>query len=117
METPQEVQVWYVLPAIRRRFAMHLLALGLKQKEVASMMGISAPAVNQYLKNKRGEEIVVPEQIDREIAKSARDLIAKKSQIGFETQKILKKMSAAGLICTVCHSHTNITKDCVICFR
>lgn len=95
---PQEVEVWYVLPAIRREFARVMKTkevprIGedgktkqhrITQKEIAKMLGVTEPAITQYLlKNKgmrsRGDQVVIPERFLPEIEKSADKMIA-----GFE---------------------------------
>ncbi|MFH1328275.1 MAG: hypothetical protein ABIH76_05470, partial [Candidatus Bathyarchaeota archaeon] len=54
--TPQEIEVWYVLPALRREFAKAFLETGMKQKDIAKIMEINEPAISQYLKAKRAKE-------------------------------------------------------------
>lgn len=52
---PVEIEYWYVLPAVRREFAIQLKAVGnLRQKDVANILGITEAAVSQYLKGTRG---------------------------------------------------------------
>ena len=38
MKLPQEIDVWYIIPAIRREFAKGLLKKGLKQREIAKKL-------------------------------------------------------------------------------
>ena len=57
MKLPQEIEVWYVIPAIRREFAKGLIKKGLKQREVARMLGVTDAAVSQYFSSKRGSEV------------------------------------------------------------
>ena len=53
---PQEIEVWYVLPLIRRKIALKMVEKGLQQKEVAKIMGITPAAVCQYKTEKRAKE-------------------------------------------------------------
>lgn len=55
MELPQEIMVWYVVPAIRKALVVELKDMGLKQKDIAPLLGITAPAVSQYIKDKRAK--------------------------------------------------------------
>ena len=66
---PQEVEVWYVLPAIRRELAKVMKTKTVQradedgdkkehkitQKEIAKMLGVTEPAITQYLLRKRGQ--------------------------------------------------------------
>jgi predicted transcriptional regulator len=95
---PQEVEVWYVLPAIRRELARIMKTkevprVGedgkakqhkITQKEIAKMLGVTEPAITQYLLKKkgmrsRGDQVVIPERFLPAIEKSADTMIA-----GFE---------------------------------
>ena len=62
-ETPQEIEVWYVLPAIRKEMAKVMADKGLKQVEIAEILGLTKSAVNHYLKQKRAKDVNFPEQI------------------------------------------------------
>ncbi|TET12217.1 MAG: hypothetical protein E3J86_00775, partial [Candidatus Thorarchaeota archaeon] len=91
---PQEVEVWYVLPAIRRELAKVMKTKVVQradvdgevkehkitQKEIARMLGVTEPAITQYLlkkkdKRSRGDQVKMPDQILREIDKSADTMI------------------------------------------
>ena len=47
---PQEIEVWYIIPAVRRELAKSMVKIGLKQKQIAVTLGITEAAVSQYLK-------------------------------------------------------------------
>jgi len=91
---PQEVEVWYVLPAIRRELAKVMKTKVIErvnddgqkidhkitQKEIARMLGVTEPAITQYLLKKkgrrsRGDQVVIPSSILKEIDKSADKMI------------------------------------------
>ncbi len=56
---PQEVEVFFILPALRRDLARTMKnQLGLDQKTIAKRLGITEPAVSQYLNNKRATKVV-----------------------------------------------------------
>ncbi len=117
MDTPQEVQVWYILPAIRKKFAVELKKKGKKQKEIASLLNITEAAVSQYLKKKRGKEILLPKNIRSDIEHSSESLIKKKTEFRKEVQAILKKINEERIICKVCQGHTGATEKCEICYQ
>ncbi|MFH1722811.1 MAG: helix-turn-helix domain-containing protein [Candidatus Altiarchaeota archaeon] len=54
MKLPCESAVWYTLPKIRAEITQELVKRGMKQKEVADVLGVTPAAVSQYLHKKRG---------------------------------------------------------------
>ncbi len=116
MDTPQEVQVWFILPALRRQFAICLKKEGLKQKRIAELLNLTEAAVSQYLKKKRGEEITFSSQLNSEITKSANAVAEGKSEVRLEIQKLLNKIRETRFICSVCNVHTNTSSGCKICY-
>lgn len=67
---PQEIEVWHVLPALRKGLVEELLKLGLRQKDAAEKLGLTAAAVSQYQHDKRGN-IRFNQKIRNEIRISA----------------------------------------------
>ena len=78
MKSPCEEIVWDVLPSIRAAIAEELIKRGISQKEVSKMLGITPPAVSQYVSKKRGYNIEFREDIREAIGKLADELIEKK---------------------------------------
>ncbi len=78
MKSPCETVVWDVLPSIRAAVAEELVKRGLAQKEVSKLLGITPPAVSQYVSKKRGYNIEFGEEIKASISKLADDLLEKK---------------------------------------
>jgi len=75
MKSPCEIVVWDVLPSIRAAIAGELVNRGLPQKEVSKLLGITPPAVSQYVSKKRGYNIEFGEEIKASISKLADDLM------------------------------------------
>lgn len=78
MKSPCETVVWDVLPSIRAAVAEELVKRGLAQKEVSKLLGITPPAVSQYVSKKRGYNIEFGEDIKASISRLADDLLEKK---------------------------------------
>ncbi len=78
MKSPCEMVIWDVLPSIRAAVAEELVKRGLAQKEVSKLLGITPPAVSQYISKKRGYNIEFAEEIKASISNLADDLIDKK---------------------------------------
>lgn len=87
MIQPQELEVWYILPSIRKEIAVCLKKQGLSQKQIAKMLGLSESAISQYSKLKRAKEIHFSENVKNEIKKSANKIKNKKNVTG-EVQRI-----------------------------
>lgn len=117
MDTPQEVEVWFVLPALRRQYVLALKQEGLKQKSIANIVNLTEAAVSQYLKKKRGDAITFSKEILQDIQSSVKKIVAKKSDYRHEFQNVLKKLKHSRFICTVCNDHTNSNDECEICYK
>jgi hypothetical protein len=75
MKSPCEEVVWEVLPGIRAAIAEELVRKGVSQKEVSKMLGITPPAVSQYVSKKRGYSIEFSDEVKSSISKLSDDLI------------------------------------------
>jgi uncharacterized protein len=117
MEYPQEIEVWYILPAIRRQFALEMKLLKLKQKEIAKILNITEAAVSQYMKSKRAKEVNFPKEIKKHIKKSSKLLIKKPELLLRETMKILDEVKDCLLLCEIHKKHCNLSNDCCVCFE
>ena len=92
MKSPCEQIVWDVLPSIRAAIAEELIKRGISQKEVSRMLGITPPAVSQYLSKKRGYNIEFREDIRQAIGVLADDLI----------KEDIKGADLVKRICSIC---------------
>ena len=102
------IEVWYIIPAIRKELAKHLTKKYELSYEKAGMaLGVSKAAVSQYLSNKRANKIRLTPEIKRKIAKSAK-IIADNPKIALlEMEKILKIMKDTKYSCEVCKKYNN----------
>jgi predicted transcriptional regulator len=144
---PQEVEVWYVLPAIRREIAKVMKTkevprIGddnklrhhrITQKEIAKMLGVTEPAITQYLLKKRGmrsrgDQVVIPERFMKEIEKSADTMIAvfEKSQneddlyeiMTREVNRVIDVIRNDGAMCDIHRQFsTHVKGTCSACDR
>jgi len=117
MDTPQEIEVWLILPAVRSAYVSEFKKNGLKQKEISSAMGLTEAAVSQYLKNKRGNKVAFSESIIKIIKDSVKRIIAEKSVFREEFLKTLKEIKKNKFICSVCREHSESNDQCNICYN
>ena len=68
---PQEVEVLYLLPAIRRELAIAMKKTGMEQKKIAELLCVTEPAVSQYFSSKRAQKIKFTKEILGKIQVSA----------------------------------------------
>ena len=115
---PQEIEVWYIIPAIRRELAKSMVDLGLTQKQVAKRMGITEAAVSQYLSSKRAKEVVFSNAVLEEIRKSAEKITEDKSTAVPEMMRLTKLTGVMQVMCDL-HKKQDVSlpKGCDICFE
>ncbi|MGB9749192.1 MAG: transcriptional regulator [Candidatus Woesearchaeota archaeon] len=113
---PQEIEVWYVLPAIRRNLSKELLRLGVKKSEIAKKLDITKAAVSHYIGEKRGYSIKV-KGLNTELKKSAQR-IANGECATREIQRLCLLVRNKGLLCRFHREYdSNIKKVCNFCKR
>ena len=144
---PQEVEVWYVLPAIRRELAKVMKTKSvprvgedgkkkdhkITQKEIAKMLGVTEPAITQYLLKKkgrrsRGDQVSIPERFLSELDKSANKMIEQFEKRGAnddmfevmtsEINRLIKVIRDDGAMCDIHRQFSAHVKDkCSACDR
>jgi predicted transcriptional regulator len=106
---PQEIEVWYILPAIRSELAKILVKEHkLSQKKTAELLGISEGAVSQYLQAKRGKGLVLDKAVLKEIRISAERIKADKVCLMREMKRITNLAEMKQLVCKL---HKGKDKD------
>jgi uncharacterized protein len=108
---PQEIETFYVLPTLRKHLAVYMKNEGMKQKDVALIMGVNTAAISQYLSSKRGNNIIFNNKILEEIKKSA-SLITNQFSFIFETQRLLKVIRDTKTLCQIHHQFSNLPDNC-----
>ena len=107
---PQEIEVFYIIPTLRKHLAIAMKKQGMKQSRIAELLEIQNATVSQYIKGKRGDKIKFPEKIVKEIEHSSSKIHDKISLIR-ETQKILLLIRNTGALCTI-HKQLSPTIPC-----
>jgi len=78
---PCEIAVWRILPTIRSEIAKQLASLGLPQMVISKRLGITQPAVSQYVTKKRGMTFAVSDEAQTLIQSLAEDVARGKTLI------------------------------------
>ena len=117
-QMPQEIEVWYIIPAIRREIAKSMIDLGITQKQVAKRMVITEAAVSQYLKSKRGNEIKFSEKELKSIKKSAEKIVEGGESAMKNLYDLCIALRGSKIICKTHKSKDkSVPKNCDICFE
>ncbi len=112
---PQEVIVWFVLPAIRRKITRRLIyEYSLPQKEIAKRFGLTEPAISQYKKGVRGDVEFDP-KIMEVINESARKIAEDEASAPREVQRVLKFIEKSGFLCNFHKKYGVVHDGCHMC--
>ena len=111
---PQEIEVWYIIPAIRKELAKAFVKTHKLNYETAgNILGISKAAISQYISNKRATKFKLPKIIKKEVANSAKKLVKTPNQAPMEIEKILKIIRSKRCSCDLCKKYNpEIIKLC-----
>ncbi len=123
MSLPCEVAVKSVIPAIRSAIARELTqSYGLKQEEVAQLLGVTQTAVSKYTRHCRGTVLEVREVDDaRPVLKETVFSLANGEMTKYELAEklclVCKIIRQKGLMCKICElSDPKIdNSQCIVC--
>ena len=113
---PQEIEVFYVLPAVRREISIVMKAEGKSQKEIAKLLGVTEPAVSQYMSAKRASTFQLNEKVKSAIKESVKRITG---EIGLmrEMQRLLILIREERLVCQAHEALGGAPKGCNVCFE
>ena len=111
---PQEIEVWYIIPAIRKALASILTKkYEMTFEKAGQALGVSKAAISQYLKKKRANVIVLPDSIKKEVEKSALVISRNPRKALKEILRILSVMKRTKASCKVCKKYNKgILEQC-----
>lgn len=110
MILPQELEVWYVIPAIRKELAISLAGMGLKHSSIACMFGVTEACISNYFKSKRAQEVKFSREINLLINESAKKLSKGKSCFIKEVQCICKAFKKGEYLCSIHKKFDDVCK-------
>jgi predicted transcriptional regulator len=104
---PQEIEVWYVLPAIRKQIALALIKKGMSQKEIAKIMNVTEASISHYKKSKRAtEDILETPKIKEQITLAIDRIVNDNSALTSEVLHLNKFVKDSGLLCKIYAKNT-----------
>ncbi|MBI4020109.1 MAG: helix-turn-helix domain-containing protein [Candidatus Aenigmarchaeota archaeon] len=113
---PQEVETWYIIPAIRREMAKEIIRRGLSQRGAAARLGITESAVSQYVKDKRANKVSLKPAVLDEIRKSVDAVMAGGSAFS-EIYRLSLELKRNMSICDIHRAHDDVPQACNICYE
>lgn len=118
-QMPQEIEVWYIIPALRRELAKSMINdIKLSQKQVASIMGLTEAAVSQYIHSKRAKEVVFTKAVLEEIKKSAKEIAKDGKLLMQEMMRLTNLTGVKHVMCGIHKKHdAKLPNNCEVCFE
>ncbi len=116
LKHPQEIEVWYILPAIRKELVVALKETGRSQKVIAKLLNITEATVSHYTKEKRGKEIVFPQELKDFIRKAAQE-ITDASSAFHQIQQISEHIKHSKALCQLHAQIEGNLNGCDVCYK
>ncbi len=108
---PQEVEVFYVIPTLRRYLAHFLKKQGLSQKLIAEIFMVRESTISQYFNAKRAALVTFPQAVADEIEVSA-GRIKTHMDVIREMQRLLQLIRESRTLCDIHRRFSTIKLDC-----
>ena len=112
---PQEIEVWYVLPAVRKELVRALKVAGHSQKKIAELLNVTESAISQYLKEKRGKTADLSQDVKDFVDKAALK-IKDKTTAYRQIQDICKYIKESKALCQIHAGFEEGLDVCDICY-
>jgi len=114
---PQEIEVWYLVPALRRELAKTLIKqYRFSQKDVANVLDLTPAAVSQYLSSKRGKDINFLKCEKEKINNVAKKISTNPENGTKYLYNLCVLLRKSNIICRLHRKHDKtVSKKCDIC--
>ena len=89
---------------------------GKTQKDIAKLLGVTEPAISQYMSSKRAKLVKFNAKLTAAIAESAQRIAGETGLIR-ETQRLLRLIREERVVCQIHASLTSVPKNCTLCFE
>lgn len=112
---PQQIELHYMIPSIRKELAIAMKESGLSQKAIAEKLMVTDPAVSQYFSEKRATTVEFNDKVKNKIKEAAKNINSNNFQA--EMQNLLKMTLQENATCGVCRDITKASHTCKVCFE
>ena len=114
---PQELEVWYLLPSLRKELAkIFIKEYELSQREISDILGVTESAVSQYLKSKRARKMKFSVMEMTEIRKAADRIVRDKKNSAEYLYHLSKKLRGSECMCVIHRKYDkNLPESCRMC--
>lgn len=117
---PQEIEVWYIIPALRRELArVFIEEHHLSQKEAAELLGVTESAISQYFSSKRATEFRSTPALHEKIKETAQKIIADKKNAMKYLYDLTIFLRDSKHIKSICDLHkkfdATVPENCKVC--
>ena len=114
---PQELEVWYLIPSLRKELAKIFISeFKMTQKQVSEILGITESAISQYLKSKRGNGLKFSKDEIKEIKKTANKIILDEKNSREHFYKLCLRLRGCKSLCKLHKKQDNsVPKNCSLC--
>tara|TARA_B100001971_G_C18193180_1_gene539878 strand:+ start:474 stop:833 length:360 start_codon:yes stop_codon:yes gene_type:complete len=114
---PQEIEVWYLIPALRRELTKIFIEdYDMSQKQVSGILSVTESAVSQYLKSKRAQELKFSEKEVEEIKKTAKLIHEDREHTLEHLYGLCVRLRGCSSLCELHKKHdSNLPKNCDLC--
>ena len=115
---PQELEVWYILPTIRRELSKALLDLDWNRERIATTLGVSKASISHYIRNKRAKEVEFDDVLLKKIRESAARIAENDDLYMEEVQLLCKYIRSSRRLCQIHKLKSDITyATCSVCLE
>lgn len=115
MNMPQEIEVWQVIPALRRELVKEMMKRKMKQKDIAKYLDLTESAVSQYISGKRGKELIFEKDMLDEIKKSVNIILKNSLELMNEMQRLIRETRQRRVICKMHFNTGKLPEKCEAC--
>lgn len=114
---PQELEVWYLIPSLRKELAKIFIEDNhMTQKDAAKLLGITESAVSQYVKAKRAKSIKFSKNELEEIKGYADKIVADKVNARKHFYELsLALRGSAGMCALHKKQDYSVAENCAMC--
>jgi len=107
----QEIETFYLLPAIRKKVVQVMIEKKIKKKKIGELLNLTKSAISQYVSNKRVKNF----KIDNEVVLECCENIVKGKSYISEFQKLINDLKKTGKICLLYKKNGLKPEDCKVC--